>query len=131
MAFRWEYNRQSKLVRRDEMEKWILNVETNCADPAKEKEFNEWYDKVHLPDILQIPEVVRASRYEYADPSEGQPKFVAIYEIETKDFGQTMAALGERLETITRQGRMSDLCIVVGTRMCKQITAPVQKKKAK
>jgi hypothetical protein len=118
------------LVRRDEMERWLLNVETNCADSAKEKEFNEWYDKVHLPDILKIPEVVRASRYECTDPSEGQPKFMAMYEIETKDFGQTMAALGERLETITREGRMSDLCIVVGSRMYKQITAPVEKGKA-
>ncbi|MBM4461884.1 MAG: hypothetical protein FJ012_00930 [Chloroflexi bacterium] len=113
------------------MEKWILNVETNCADSAREKEFNEWYDKVHLPDILHIPEVVRASRYECADPSEGQAKFLAIYEIETKDLGETMAALGERLEAITREGRMSDLCILVGTRMYKQITAPVQKRKAK
>ncbi len=113
------------------MERWLLNVETNCADPAKEKAFNEWYNKVHLADILEVPGVVRASRYEFANPTEGQPKFMAMYEVETDDFGQTMAALGEKLKTVTEKGRMSDLCIVCGARMYKQITPAVERKKTK
>jgi len=32
------------------MEKWVYFVHTNCLDPAREKEFNDWYDKVHLPE---------------------------------------------------------------------------------
>jgi hypothetical protein len=113
------------------MERWLLNVETTCADPTKEKMFNEWYDKVHLHDILEVPGVVRASRYEFANPTEGQPKFMAMYEIETNDFGQTMAALGEHLKHITELGRMSELCIVAGARMYKQITPPVKRQKTK
>jgi hypothetical protein len=34
------------------MAKWLLIVETNCSDPARESEFDEWYDRIHLPDVL-------------------------------------------------------------------------------
>jgi hypothetical protein len=111
------------------VEKWLLNVETNCADPAKEKEFNEWYDKTHLADILETPGAVRASRYENANYSEGQPKFMAVYEMETEDINQTMAAFGERLNKVVEQGRMSELAQVVGVRLYKQITAPIERRK--
>jgi hypothetical protein len=56
---------------------------------------------------------------------------MAMYEIETNDFGQTMAAMGEQLQRITEKGRMSELCMVVGARMYKQITQPIEKKKTK
>ena len=56
---------------------------------------------------------------------------MAMYEIETNDFGQTMAALGEHLKHVTELGRMSELCIVAGARMYKQITPPVERKKNK
>jgi hypothetical protein len=113
------------------MERWLLNVETACADPTKEKAFNEWYNTVHLHDMMEVPGIVRVSRYEFANPTEGQPKFMAMYEIETNDFGQTMAAMGEQLQRITEKGRMSELCIVAGARMYKQITPPMEKKKTK
>ena len=113
------------------MERWLINVETACADPTKEGAFNEWYNTVHLHDVMEAPGVVRVSRYELANPTEGQPKFMAMYEIETNDFGQTMAAMGEQLQRITEKGRMSELCIVAGARMYKQITRPMEKKKTK
>ena len=113
------------------MQRWVAEVETNCADPNREKEFNDWYDKIHLHDMLEVPGVVRISRYEFANPTEGQAKFMAMYEIETNDFGQTMAAMGEHMQRITEKGRMSELCIVAGARMYKQITQPMEKKKTK
>ena len=47
------------------------------------------------------------------------------------DFGQTMAAMGEHLQRITEKGRMSELCIVAGARMYKQITPPMERSKNK
>ena len=32
--------------------KWLVIVESNCVDPAREDEFNEWYNKIHLPDLM-------------------------------------------------------------------------------
>lgn len=108
------------------MERWLLNVETNCADPSREGEFNEWYDTIHLADILETPGIVRASRYENSNPSEGQGKFLAMYEIETENLDQTMAAFGERVNNIIEQGRMSELAVILGARLYRQITAPIQ-----
>jgi len=54
------------------MARYILVVESNCADPAREAEFNEWYDKTHLPDILETPGFVRATRYENTEPAAGK-----------------------------------------------------------
>ena len=68
------------------MTKRLRIVETNCADPARETEFNEWYDKTHLPDVLEIPGFIRATRYENVEPSKGEAKHLALYEIETDDF---------------------------------------------
>ncbi len=113
------------------MERWLVQVETACADLTKEKEFNEWYDNVHLHDMLEVPGLVRASRYELSNPAPGQPKFMSMYEAETNDFDQTMAAVGEQIKHITELGRMSEQCIIVGVRVYKQITAPVERKRRK
>jgi len=44
------------------MARWVNLVETNFGDPLREKEFNEWYDRMHLPDILETPGFVAARR---------------------------------------------------------------------
>ena len=110
------------------MEKWIVAVETNCSDPAREKEFNEWYDNVHLLDVLSIPGVVRASRYEDGNAAEGLGKFLALYEIETEDVLQIMAGLGEGMTRWAEQGRMSELVSIVSASFHRQITPPVESK---
>jgi hypothetical protein len=107
------------------MENWIVAVETNCNDPAREKEFNEWYDGVHLQDVLSIPGVVRASRYEDTNAAEGRGRFLALYEVETGDVLQIMAGLGEGMARWTEQGRVSELVTIVSASFYRQITPPV------
>ncbi|HEY49977.1 MAG TPA: hypothetical protein G4O13_08045 [Dehalococcoidia bacterium] len=108
------------------MERWLLTVESNCADPSREKEYNDWYDTVHLPDILETPGFVRAARYENSSPGEGQAKFLATYEIETEDIGQTLAAFDKTVNAKAQQGRMNDLVMAIGGGLYRQITAPVE-----
>jgi antibiotic biosynthesis monooxygenase (ABM) superfamily enzyme len=52
------------------------------VEPEKEKEFNDWYDKEHIPALLKVPGVIGASRYISV---EGTPKYTAIYELEKPD----------------------------------------------
>ena len=103
------------------MERWLFTVESNCSDPAREQEFNDWYDRVHVPDILETPGFVRAARYENTNPSEGQGKFVAMYEIETEDLAQTLAAFTEKLNSKAAQGRMLDVLVAVGGGLYRQL----------
>lgn len=105
------------------MRKWILTVATNCTDPTREAEFNEWYDKTHLPDILETPGYVRATRYENIKPAEGEAKFLAVYEIETDDIRAVMKANAENMERKRASGRFSDLTALVSRGVYLQISS--------
>jgi hypothetical protein len=93
------------------MPKATVLVFTNCSDPAREKEFNDWYDNTHVPDVLQTPGFKSCTRYELiGEPGPGQGKFMAIYEVESDDLASTMAGLQQRVGELAAQGRIID-CI--------------------
>jgi hypothetical protein len=110
------------------MEKWLLVAETNCSDPAREKEFNDWYNNVHVPDILETPGFINAIRYENNDPNEGRGKYLALYNLETKDIEKTMSDFTENVTKKCQQGRMSELVVAVSAVFYKQMTAPKKRK---
>ncbi|MFC1947442.1 DUF4286 family protein [Chloroflexota bacterium] len=93
------------------MARYILEVRTNCKDPEKEAEYNDWYNNIHLPDVLETHGVVRATRYEATDPTEDEAKFIAIYEIETDDIDTFMNVLSENVQKKREAGRMNDLLV--------------------
>jgi hypothetical protein len=91
------------------MQKWLAIVESNCANSAKENEFNEWYNSTHLPDMLELPEMKRAVRFENLKPSNGEAKYLTVYEVETDDIAKTLEKAGKLLELKAKQGRISEL----------------------
>lgn len=105
------------------MAKWIRVVESNCTDAAREADFHEWYNKVHLPDMLETPGIVRATRYEAVEPKEGEARFLAVYEIETDDIDELMKASQANIARKRAEGRMSDLIKSVSHRNYKQISS--------
>jgi hypothetical protein len=48
------------------MNRHLLIVLTNAA-AGRDIEFNEWYDRIHIPDALAIPGFVSARRFEMSD----------------------------------------------------------------
>ena len=110
------------------MGKWLLVMETDCNNPSQEKEFNDWYENTHLPDVLSVPGIKRATRYEIGNPVEGRGKFMALYEIETEDALQTLVELSEGMTRWTEQGRVSELVNILSVNLYRQITAPVESK---
>ena len=111
------------------MERWLLVVETNCTDPSREKEFNQWYDNTHIPDLLTTPGVLGATRYENPSPGEKQGRFLALYDVETKDILQTMVILNDNMTKWGKQGRVPKFVEIVSGCFYRQIAAPVKKKK--
>ena len=75
--------------------KYVFLVQTRAV-PGKENEYNEWYNKQHLPDVLRLPGFVSAHRFRYA-PMEGTADashpYVALYMVETDNLAATQAAL--------------------------------------
>ncbi len=103
------------------MAKWIVFVETACADPAREDEFNEWYNKVHLPDVLETEGIFRAVRYQNLAPNEGQAKYLAAYEVDADDLSAAMQASNENLARKAAEGRISELMQVVSVKSYVQL----------
>jgi hypothetical protein len=58
----------------------LLNA-MNIA-PEREAEFNEWYDKEHIPALAAVPGVFCARRFR---GSSGNRKYVALYSLTTPD----------------------------------------------
>ncbi len=91
------------------MEKWLLVAASNCADPVREEEFNHWYNTIHVPDVLETPGILRATRYKNDELSEGHWKYLAIYEVEVEDIQQTISSFSDIITEKFKQGRMSEL----------------------
>src|ERR1700752_3755556 len=57
-------------------------------DAQHVQEFNEWYNKEHLPELLSVPGILSAARYEAV---KGGPQYLACYERESGAVMQTPA----------------------------------------
>ena len=71
----------------------VLIVFTTCNDPAREAEFNKWYDTVHVPERIETGCIYAAARYTIADPQPGDAKFLAVYETDAKDPAAAIAKM--------------------------------------
>ena len=49
-------------------------------DDQHAREFNKWYNQEHLPELLSVPGILSAARYEAV---KGGPKYLACYELES------------------------------------------------
>jgi hypothetical protein len=92
------------------MARYLLFAFSDCRDPAREQEFNDWYSNVHLPDMLEVPGMIRATRWMSAESKEGQQrKYLALYEMETDDLDKFNASVRKRAMRTMAEGRFSDL----------------------
>lgn len=74
------------------------------ANPVegKEREFNEWYDTVHVPELVATPGIVSAQRFDVheraAERVAGAPpppyRYLTVYEMDG-DIDGIMAGIGE------------------------------------
>lgn len=61
------------------MARWLLTRYSDCSDPSREEEFNEWYTRIHIADMLEHPAVIRATRYVNNDPDAGPGRYLTKY----------------------------------------------------
>ena len=78
------------------MGKYILMVQSNAVD-GQDDAFNDWYDNVHLGEVLKVPGFTAAQRFRInGDPLAGQSahRYLAICELETDNPQASLGALG-------------------------------------
>lgn len=72
------------------MAKGIIYVETYPSSPDREEEYNDWYDEVHLAELVALEGIVSARRLR---PVNGEGPYVALYEIEGDDLEAVLAGM--------------------------------------
>ncbi len=92
------------------MEKYVMFVMTNC-EPGTDAEFNDWYDRIHLPDVLKVPGVVAAQRYKLTDEQRRTTRpdygYMAAYEVETDDLQKTFKIMNDGLKDVYKSPSMN------------------------
>jgi antibiotic biosynthesis monooxygenase (ABM) superfamily enzyme len=67
-----------------------------------EVDFNDWYDKEHVPALASVPGCLRARRFLAVD---GQPKYMAVYDLENPEGIKSAAWANARDTAWTEQIR--------------------------
>jgi hypothetical protein len=86
------------------MPKGILVALADAAD-GRDADFNEWYDKVHGPEVASLPGFKSFTRYKVVEGSrvpEGTPTYCAVYELEADDLNAAVAGIG----AAAREGKL-------------------------
>jgi hypothetical protein len=77
-------------------------VMTNAVE-GREDEYNAWYDDRHLADVLRIPGIVSAERFELSTAQRLDPPYpygyLALYWIETENLQGVIDELKNRVGT--------------------------------
>ena len=80
--------------------KSILLSLVNVDDPSKEPAFNEFYENVHIPDMLGTPGILGVQRFVCIDENMGKGKYLTILEFSPLDaqiiLGQVRATISEK-----------------------------------
>ncbi len=66
--------------------------------PGQEEEYNDWYQNVHLQDVVAIDGIISAQRYRLAATLAGEAAapYAAIYSVEAENPEPVMTALAQR-----------------------------------
>jgi hypothetical protein len=82
------------------MARGIYLVFSKPVSPDRDGEYNEWYDKVHVPDCLKVPGWKSATRYrrsdadgpQQTDPLEGR-QYLTVYDFEAPSLKDPLDAV--------------------------------------
>ena len=76
-----------------------------CADRSFEDEWNEWYDEVHIPDVLALDGFVAATRWKLVTTPPYGANYLALYDVHG-DLAAAQENLGKALPTFFENGRI-------------------------
>ena len=92
---------------------WLYIVHTDIPDHIVD-EYNEWYDREHLPRLVTVPGVIRARRYAAVS---GNPRYLTAYEL--SDPGAFESAEGLKARKTPWTEKMRSLFQNTRRRMCR------------
>jgi hypothetical protein len=96
---------------------WLMMVATRNTDPAREAQFNAWYDDIDIPDVLEVPGYMRARRgLRLGTPEnpvsalpDDEGRYVALYDITSNAIDKTIIEMLMATRKMEARGRTTDL----------------------
>lgn len=79
------------------MARYLLHLVSKPL-PGQDAAFNDWYNNVHLADVIALTGFIAGARFSALPMAPGAPsrdKYLAVYELETDDPHATLARLNE------------------------------------
>jgi hypothetical protein len=86
----------------------LFLIESNCTSPEREREFNEWYDRIHIPDLLGTKLFHAAHRFRSLAGQEGGT-YLAIYETSGDPLEAVEGFASNHRPKLKAAGRLSDI----------------------
>jgi hypothetical protein len=82
----------------------------DCTDQTREYEFNRWYHKIHVPDLMKTLGIVNVYRYRNIakELREGQARYLTLYRINSDNPWGLMQKIQEDNRRRAEEGRMID-----------------------
>jgi glyoxylase-like metal-dependent hydrolase (beta-lactamase superfamily II) len=111
---------------------WLMMVRTVNTDATREAQFNEWYDRIDIPDVLEVPGYWRARRGQTlpetasngAAPPGEAGHYVALYNIGSPAIDKTIIDMLMASWNMDRVGHGTDLIKVMERVYFGQCSAP-------
>lgn len=107
---------------------WFYVVKSRPADPAREAEYNTWYDDIDIPDVLAVPGFMRARRGIAQDISDDRTPdertYVALYDITTNDIDRTIIDLYVAARKMAALDRLTDALNIVEANYYRRLGHP-------
>lgn len=75
----------------------ILRMVYTSVDPARDAEFNDWYNAEHVHDMLRVPGVVSCRRYRKVSGN-NRHDYLALYEFDSQESVDAFHASAYRQE---------------------------------
>lgn len=76
-----------------------------CNDPAREAEWDAWYDDEHVPDMLSCGAFGAMSRWRRTPPARVGANFLTLYDVSTDTVDDALARSAATLADIVANGR--------------------------
>jgi hypothetical protein len=80
-----------------------------CADPAREEEWDAWYDDTHVPDMLSCGAFGAMTRWRREPRPEVGPAHVTLYDVSTPTVAEAVERSAATLVEVTAAGRKLDI----------------------
>jgi hypothetical protein len=91
---------------------------------GQDAEYNDWYSNVHLSEVLEVPGIIAAQRWQVGEASTDSPthRYLAIYELDERPAADVIASLVATASTMNISQALGDSLMVLYEPLTARIT---------